>query len=137
MRMKLKPNFGDTKLKIQNQKSFVPLRRQVFRSKEWAIVQRYKTPRQVQKFLSALPYNWENEGETLRTFRGVIRRHTAHCLEAVLTAATILEQHGYPATVLDIESQDNIDHVLFIFRHRGRFGTVARSPDPGLHGRNP
>lgn len=111
--------------------------REAFRVKEWAIIQKYKTPRQVQKFLRALPYNWETQGETLRTFRGVIRHHTAHCLEAVLTAATILEQHGYPPTVLDIESQDNLDHVLFIFQHRGCFGTVARSRDAGLHGRKP
>jgi hypothetical protein len=84
-----------------------------------------------------LPYNWEKKGETLRTFRGVIRHNTAHCLEAVLTAAAILEQHGYPPLVLDIESQDNLDHVLFLFRRRRRWGTVARSRDAGLHGRKP
>ncbi len=101
------------------------------------MIRKYKTPQLVQKFLRALPYNWEKKGETLRTFRGVIRRRTAHCLEAVLTAATILEQHGYPPLVLDLESQDNLDHVLFLFRHRGRLGTVARSRDAGLHGRKP
>jgi len=135
--MSLKVNFGNPKSKIKNPKSFFPPGREAFRADEWAIVQKYKTPRQVQKFLRALPYNWEKKGETLRTFRGVIRHHTAHCLEAVLATATILEQHGYPPTVLDIESQDNLDHVLFIFNHRGRFGTVARSRDAGLHGRKP
>jgi len=91
----------------------------------------------VQQFLRALPYNWEKKGETLRTFRGVVRRWQAHCLEAALTAAMILEQHGYPPLLLDLESRDMLDHVLFLFRHRGRYGTVARSRDAGLHGRKP
>lgn len=111
--------------------------RAAFRPREWAIVRRYRTPRQVQAFLRALPYNWEKSGETLRTFRSVVRWGRAHCLEGALTAATILEQHGYPPLLLDLESQDNLDHVLFLFRQRGRWGTVARSRDVGLHGRKP
>ncbi len=108
-----------------------------FVPKEWAIVQRLRTPRQVQQFLRALPYNWEKNGETLRTFRGVVRHWQAHCLEASLAAATILEQHGFPPLLLDFESQDKLDHVVFLFRHGGRYGTVARSRDAGLHGRKP
>src|SRR5581483_6205789 len=29
------------------------------------------------------------------------------------------------------------DHVIFVYRSRGRWGSVARSRDPGLHGRRP
>jgi len=91
----------------------------------------------VQDFLRMLPYNWEKKGETLRTFRGVVAHWSAHCLEAALAAATILEQHGYPPLLMDFESQDKLDHVVFLFRQRGRWGTVARSRDFGLHGRKP
>lgn len=108
-----------------------------FRPKEKRIISRLRTPQQVQKFLRALPYNWEKGGETLRTFRGVVKSGKAHCLEAALSAATILEQHGYPPLLLDLESKDRLDHVLFLFSRRGRFGTVARSRDAGLHGRKP
>jgi hypothetical protein len=111
--------------------------KEAFRPKEWAIIQRCRTPRQVQAFLRVLPYNWEKKGETLRSFREVVRHGSAHCLEGALTAATILEQHGYPPLLLDLESQDQLDHVLFLFRQRGRWGTVARSRDFGLHGRKP
>ena len=114
-----------------------PPGRKAFRPKEWAGVRKCGTPRQVQGFLRALPYSWEKNGETLRTFRGVMRHGEAHCLEAALTAAAILEQHGYPPLLLDIESRDNLDHVLFLFTHWGRYGTVARSRDAGLHGRKP
>jgi hypothetical protein len=108
-----------------------------FTPAERALVERLRTPRAVQRFLRALPYNWEKRGETLRSFRSVMRRGTAHCLEAALAAACILEQHGYPPLLLSFESQDGLDHVLFLFSERGRWGAVARSRDPGLHGRKP
>lgn len=126
-----------SKSKIQNRKSSRRPGRDDFRAAEWAIVRKHRTPRQVQEFLRALPYNWEREGETLRTFRGVVEHGSAHCLEAALTAAAVLEQHGFPPLLLDLESQDNLDHVLFLFQRRGRWGTVARSRDYGLHGRKP
>jgi len=105
--------------------------------KERALVRRLRTPKLVQDFLRALPYNWERHGETLRTFRGVVRHGSAHCLEGALTAAAILEQHGYAPLLMDFESQDKLDHVVFLFRQNGRWGTVARSRDFGLHGRKP
>lgn len=74
---------------------------------------------------------------TLRSFRGVIGAGCANCLEAALFAATVLEQHGYPPLLLSFESIDHLDHVLFIYRKNGRWGSVARSRDPGLHGRKP
>src|SRR5262249_48215275 len=69
--------------------------------------------------------------------RGVVRHGCAHCLEAALFAAVVLEQHGYPPRVLSFESIDALDHVLFVYRRRGRWGSIARSRDPGLHGRKP
>jgi hypothetical protein len=108
-----------------------------FTVRERRIVRAHRTPREVQRFLRALPYNREREGETLRTFRGVVRHREAHCLEAVLAAATILEQHGHRPLVLDLESEDRLDHVLFLYRWRGRWGSIGRSRDPGLHGRKP
>ena len=110
-----------------------------FTARERRLVERLRTPAAVQRFLNTLPYNAEPPPgrPTLRSFRGVVRRHTAHCLEAVLTAAVVLEQHGYPPLALSFESVDQLDHVLFVYRHRDRWGSVARSRDPGLHGRKP
>lgn len=90
----------------------------------------------MQRYLNDLPYNQEPGGRaTLRSFRGVVRHGCAHCLEAALFAAVVLEQHGYPALVLSFESIDALDHVIFAYRRAGRWGSVARSRDPGLHGR--
>ena len=104
---------------------------------ERQVIDRLRTPLAVQHWLNALPYNTEKGGETLRSFRGVIRTGTAHCLEAALSAAAIMEQHGYPPLVLSFESIDLLDHVIFVYRTSTGWGSVARSRDPGLHGRKP
>jgi hypothetical protein len=109
--------------------NFTPAERRVIRT--------YRTPREVQRWLNRLPYNTEPHGPTQRSFREVVRLHTAHCLEGALAAAVILEQHGYPPRVLSFESIDQLDHVIYVYQRNGRWGSIARSRDPGLHGRKP
>ncbi len=89
----------------------------VFTPAERRLIRRLRTPTLVQRFLNRLPYNTEPGRETLRSLRQVSRHRSAHCLEAALVAAC--------------------DHVIFVYRKRGRWGSVARSRDPGLHGRKP
>ena len=115
--------------RISPTRTFTPVERR--------LVQRLKTPQAVQGWLNSLPYNTEKHGETMRGFRGVVRTGTAHCLEAVLFTATVLEHHGYPPLMLGFESIDLLDHVIFIYRGPDGWGSVARSRDPGLHGRKP
>ena len=105
--------------------------------RERRLIARLRTPDAVQCWLNALRYNTERGAETLRSFRGVVRTGTAHCLEAALAAAVILEQHRFPPLVLSFESIDLLDHVIFVYRGRQGWGSVARSRDPGLHGRKP
>jgi hypothetical protein len=96
--------------------------RRRFRPAERRLIDRLSTPRLVQDWLRTLSYNLEPRGPALRTFRGVVRHGEAHCLEGALAAATILEQHGDPPIVLDLASQDKLDHVLFLYRRDGRWG---------------
>jgi phosphatidylserine/phosphatidylglycerophosphate/cardiolipin synthase-like enzyme len=111
--------------------------REAFTPEEWAIVKAQRTPERVQRWLTRLSYNWLKDGITQRSFREVVRRREAHCMEAALAAAVILEQHGYPPLVLSLASQDKLDHVVFLFERDGRWGAVGRSRDTGLHGRRP
>jgi|SRR5690349_16709386 hypothetical protein len=108
-----------------------------FTNAEWKLIQRLNTPAKVQRYLSALAYNREPNGSTLRSFRELIKGNDAHCLEAAVSAAVILEQHGYPPLLFDLESQDLLDHVIFVYKENGRWGSIARSRDLGLHGRKP
>ena len=75
-----------------------------FTPAEWKLVQSLSTPARVQRFLSPLTYNRERGGGTLRSFREVLKKRQAHCLEAALLAAVVLEQHGFPPLLLSLES---------------------------------
>lgn len=109
-----------------------------FTARERRLIARLRTPAAVQHYLNSLPYNQEPHGRaTLRSFRGVVREASAHCLEAALFAAVVLEAHGYPPLVISFESIDELDHVIFVYQQRGKWGSIARSRDPGLHGRRP
>ena len=112
-------------------------KREDFTNAEWHLIKRLDTPAKVQRFFTRMPYNWEKKGGTLRSFREVVKRKEAHCLEAAVGAAVILEQHGYPPLLLDIESWDLLDHVIFVYQQNGRWGSIGRSRDIGLHGRKP
>lgn len=115
----------------------VPPTREDFTAEERAVIERCRTPRHTQRWLDSLRYNAEPDGETIRTFREVVRTGAAHCLEGALSAATILGHYGYPPVLLDLESADDLDHVAFLFRQDGRWGCVAKSREPGLGGRKP
>lgn len=100
------------------------------------LIARLRTPAQVQAWLRALDYN--HAKRSLRSFRGVHAHKSAHCLEGALAAAFLLEQHGHPPLLLDLESEDKLDHVVFVHRAaNGRWGAVGKSRYPVLMGRRP
>src|SRR5258706_13939918 len=101
----------------------------LFTPRERRLVARLRTPLAVQEYLNDLPYNREPGGRaTLRSFRGVVREGSAHCLEAALFAAVVLEAHGYPPRVLSFGSIDELGPVIFPFRRVGPWGSIGRSP---------
>lgn len=99
-----------------------------------SLIQKLKTPAAVQAWLRTLRYNPK---DTMRTIEGVVRTRSAHCLEAAIAAAVILEHHGYPPLILDLESADLLDHTLFLYQENKKYGTVGSSREHGLHGRRP
>lgn len=101
------------------------------------LARRYSTPKKVQDLIKALEYNREDKGETLRSAAMVMKHKTAHCFEAAILAAAILEQKGYPPLVVSLESQDFLDHVIYVFQEKGVWGSIGHSRDEGLHGRPP
>src|SRR6266545_4771738 len=65
--------------------------RESFSQKEWRLIQSLRKPPQVQRFLSSMPYNWERNGGTLRSFREIVQRNEAHCLEAAVSITAGLD----------------------------------------------
>lgn len=98
------------------------------------LIRHIKTPEQVQQWIHSLSYNKE---KTMHSLYGVVKNNRAHCLEAAMSAAVLLERHGYAPLILDLESKDYLDHTLFLFRQNGKYGAVGMSRDVGLYGRKP
>ena len=101
------------------------------------ISKKINTPLKVQKYLRQLKYNTEPKQETLRSAYSALKAKKAHCLEAAFIAAAILEHKGYKPLVMSLESIDNLDHVIFVYKKKGLWGSIGRSRDEGLHGRKP
>jgi len=93
-----------------------------------------KTPVGVQRFLDGMPYHI---AQTAWSPRVVLRKRTAHCLEGAIFAAAALRVLGYPPLLLDLEADNDTDHVLAIFKVRGHWGAVAKSNFTGCRYREP
>jgi hypothetical protein len=108
-----------------------------FTPAERAVFRRLNSPEKIQRFLDELPYNKEPGGMTCRSPRRVLRDRTAHCMEGALFGAAALRMLGHPPLLLDLEAVRDDDHVLAIFRERGRWGAIAKSNYAGLRYREP
>src|SRR6188472_2409663 len=83
-----------------------------------------KTPAGVQRFLDSLAYHLAG---TAWSPRKVLREKTAHCLEGAIFAAAALRVLGFPPLILDLEADQDTDHVLAVFKMRGHWGAIAKS----------
>ena len=81
--------------------------------------------------------NFEEDGDTLRSVRGVLRHRKAHCIEAAFTAACALWLQGEPPLVMDLAAKGDSDHVIAIFRRDGCWGAISKSNHVWLRWRDP
>ena len=95
---------------------------------------KYTSPKRVQELLRGLKYNVDN---TILSAERCYRERRGHCLEASFLAAAILEHHGLEPRLLSLASVDQLDHVVYVFRHKNLWGAIGKSRDQGLHGRRP
>jgi hypothetical protein len=69
--------------------------------------------------------------------RKVLAEQSSHCLEAAIFAAAALRVNGYPPLLLDLEAEQDTDHVIAVFREDGCWGAIAKSNYAGLRWREP
>jgi hypothetical protein len=93
-----------------------------------------KTPAGIQHFLDEMPYHLAG---TAWSPRKVIREKTAHCLEGAIFAAAALRVIGFLPLILDLEADQDTDHVLAVFKLRGHWGAIAKSNFVGCRYREP
>ncbi len=90
----------------------------------------------IQEFLdTSLVY--DTKGGTCRSPRRVIRDGTCQCMDGALFAAAALRLQGHPPLILDLEAEQDSDHVLAVFKSSHGWGAIARSNYSGLRYREP
>ena len=101
---------------------------------EQSLITRLDTPSKVQRYIDKnILYK---DGSTVKSFRRVLKSKKAHCLEGALFAAAILSYHHYPALLLCCEARD-MDHLLFVYRKKGKWGAIGQSLHHELRLRKP
>jgi hypothetical protein len=105
-----------------------------FSSIELRTLRALKTPAGIQRYLDNMPYHLAG---TAWSPRIVLREKTAHCLEGAVFAAAALRVLGFPPLILDLEADQDTDHVIAIFKSRGHWGAVAKSNFTGCRYREP
>jgi hypothetical protein len=93
-----------------------------------------KNPHGIQRFLDEMPYHL---ADTAYSPRRVLRENTSHCFEGALFAAAALRVNGYPPLILDLEADQDTDHVIAIFRQNGHWGSIGKSNYTGCRYREP
>ncbi|MBI4393805.1 MAG: hypothetical protein HY556_08445 [Euryarchaeota archaeon] len=108
-----------------------------FNAAERRLIKRLSTPLKIQRWLRTLSYDYGGDAEAMRSFRRVVRDGNADCIEGALAAAAILESQGHAPLLLDLLSEDDLNHGVALFKTGGKWGSVGLSRDPGLDGRKP
>jgi hypothetical protein len=67
----------------------------------------------------------------------VLRARRAHCIEGAMLAACALWVHGEPPLLMDMRAVRDFDHVVALFRRRGRWGAISKTNGVGLRWRDP
>lgn len=112
-----------------------------FTKKEIALMQKLNTPAKVQDFLNKLPFNFEKEGETLKSPLLTLRTRSAHCFEGALLGAYILSRYchlNFSPLVLHLKTiKEDCDHVIAPFKIKGLWGALSKTNHGVLRYREP
>ena len=96
------------------------------------------TPAKAQDFLNSLSFNFEKDGETLKSPILTLRAQRAHCLEGALLGAYILSLHGFMPHILHLKAtREDFDHVIAPFKIRGLWGALSKTNHAVLRYREP
>jgi len=98
---------------------------------------RLNTPEKIQDFVSALDINREVNGDTCTSVTKTLENRHAHCIEGAFVAACALWMSGSPPLLMDMQAEDDYDHVVALFRSHGCWGAISKSNHVWLRWRDP
>jgi hypothetical protein len=104
---------------------------------EFSTLRALDTPAKIQRFVNGLKQNFEPNGDTCHSIREVLRRRRAHCIEGATLAACALWIQGETPLLLDLQAVHDYDHVVALFRRRGRWGAISKTNGVHLRWRDP
>lgn len=106
--------------------------------KELAVLTKLDTPQKIQDFVSAIPQNFERDGDSCMSVREVLRTNRAHCIEGALLAALAFWINGHEPWVADLSANDrDEDHVIALFKQNGHWGAISKGNHAYVRYRDP
>lgn len=106
-------------------------------ARETRLFRSLSTPERIQDFLTAMPANFEQGGETCYSVRAALRENVCHCIEGAFIAAAARLLHGHQALLLDFQAKGDDDHVCALFKVEGAWGAMSKSNSLWLRWRDP
>lgn len=106
---------------------------------ERRLFKKLNTPAKIQDFLDTLASNvLTSRQHTMMSPRRVLEARKAHCVEGAMLAAAALGYHGHGPLLMDLESSDDdLDHVVTVFKEKGLWGAISKTNYPVLRWRDP
>ncbi len=102
-----------------------------------ATLARLRTPEKIQDFITALPINFEPNGDTCLSVAEALRQRRAHCIEAAFVAACAFWVNGKPPLLMDLQAKNDSDHVVALFKQGACWGAISKSNHVWLRWRDP
>jgi hypothetical protein len=106
--------------------------------RERTTLRRLNTPHKIQDYIDALKPNYGLQGDSHMSPRRVMASGVAHCTEGAMLAAACLLFHSRDAWLMDLRAIPvDQDHVVCLFKERGRWGAMSKSNHIVLRWRDP
>lgn len=96
-------------------------------------MRKFRKPIEIQHFLSSLKYREQGGAFSPAV---VERTGAANCFDGAVYAAAALETLGHPPLIVDLQAEDDDDHVIAVYRAEG-WGALAKSNTTMLRSREP
>jgi hypothetical protein len=106
-----------------------------FTPREAAYLARLQPEWRIQEYLDEIDYDVKGIG--CRSPRRVLRERKAQCMDGAMFAAAALRLRGHRPLIMDLEAEQDDDHVVAVFRRNARWGAIAFSNYSGLRFREP
>lgn len=106
--------------------------------KELSLLKKLNTPEKIQDFLSVLPQNHEQNGDSCMSVREVLKKRRAHCIEGAQVAALAFWIGGKKPLLMDLTAaEEDFDHVVAVFKRDGCWGAISKGNHAVIRYRDP